>query len=64
MCAQVPVEAGDDGGERPVVIEVIDLDVGEDRGEQRQLEVGAVALVGLDDEPARRPSTGHRCRRR
>jgi hypothetical protein len=48
---EVPVEALLDRGERPEVVEVIDLDVGEDRAVQRQLEVGAVALVGLDDEP-------------
>ena len=47
---EVLVEAVDDRGERAVVVEVIDLDVGEDRGEERQLEVGAVALVGFDDE--------------
>ena len=37
--------------EGAVVIEVVDVDVGEDRAVQRQLEVGAVALVGLDHEP-------------
>ena len=47
---QVPVEAVDDGAEGPVVVEMIDLDVGEHGGVQRQGEVGAVALVGLDDE--------------
>ena len=42
--------------ERAVVVEVVGLDVGQDRPVQRQLEVGAVALVGLDDEPlAARP---------
>ncbi len=47
---EVAVEAVDDRLERAVVVEVIDLDVREDRAEQRQLEVRAVALVGLDDE--------------
>ena len=42
--------------ERAEVVEVVDLDVGQDRAVQRQLQVGAVALVGLDDEPlAARP---------
>jgi hypothetical protein len=48
---QVAIEAGDDRVERSVVVEMVGLDVGQDRGVQRQLEMGAVALVGLDDEP-------------
>jgi hypothetical protein len=53
---EVFVEGGDDGVEAAEVFEVIDLDVGDDGGVQRQLEERAVALVGLDDEPlAARP---------
>ena len=61
---EVAVEAGQQGVERAVVLEEVDLDVEQDRAVQRQLEVGAVALVGLDHEPARHPSSGRRCRRR
>ena len=52
-----PVDAGDvgvealqQGLERAVVLEEVELDVEQDRAGQRQLEVRAVALVGLDDE--------------
>ena len=48
--AEVRVEAVDDRLERPVVVEMVDLDVREDRPVERQLEVGAIALVRLDDE--------------
>ena len=37
------------------MVEVVDLDVGQDRPVQRQLEMRAVALVGLDDQPLRHP---------
>ena len=49
---QVLVERVDHGVEAAVVVEVVGLDVREDGPGQRQLEVGAVALVGLHDEPA------------
>ncbi len=48
---QVLIEPVDDGLERAVVVEVIDLHVGEDRAVQGQLEVCAVALVGLHHQP-------------
>ena len=48
---EVLVEARLDRSEGAVVVEVIDLDVGEHRGVEREFEVSAVALVGLDDEP-------------
>ena len=54
---EVAVEPVDDGGKRAEVVEVVGLDVGEDRAVERQLQEGAVALVGLDDEQvATRPS--------
>ena len=46
----VRVEALQQGVERAVVLEEVELDVEQDRPGERQLEVGAVALVGLDDE--------------
>ena len=49
--AEVAVEAVDDAGEVAVVVEVVDLDVGQHRAVQRKFEMRAVALVGLDDEP-------------
>ena len=49
--AEVALEAVDQRLERPVVLEEVELDVGEDRRRERQREVRAVALVGLDDEP-------------
>ena len=49
--AEVPVERRHDAVERSVVVEMVGLDVGEDRAVHGQLEVGAVALVGLDDQP-------------
>ena len=45
------LERGDERVERAVVVEVVGLDVGDDRGFGRELEERAVALVGLDDEP-------------
>ena len=48
---EVAVESGLDRLDRAVVVEVVGLDVREDRAVQRQLQVRAVALVGLDDEP-------------
>ena len=48
---EVPIEAGDDRFFGAVEVEMIDLDVGEDGAEERQLEMGAVALVGFDDQP-------------
>ena len=48
---QVAVEGVDDRVEGAVVVEVVGLDVGEDGAGEGQLEVGAVALVGLDHQP-------------
>jgi hypothetical protein len=48
---QVPGEALLDRLQRSVVVEMVGLDIREDRPVQRQFEVGAVALVGLDHEP-------------
>ncbi len=48
---QVLLEPGDDGVLGSIEVEMIDLHVGQHRAEQRQFEVGAVALVGLDDQP-------------
>jgi hypothetical protein len=47
---EVLVEGGHDGLGPAEVVEVVHLDVGEDRAVQRQLEERAVALVGLDHE--------------
>ena len=47
-----------------VVVEVIDLDVRQDRAVQREFEMRAVALVGLDHEPRPIRSTARRCRGR
>ncbi len=55
---QVLVECLLDALDRAVVVEVVDIDIGEDRAVQRQLEMGAVALVGFDDEPI---ATGPLC---
>ena len=49
--AQVTIEPGHDAVERAVVVEVIGVDVEEDRAVQGQLEMRPVALVGFDDEP-------------
>ena len=49
--AEVVVEPCDDAVERAVVIEMIGFDVGEHGAVQREFEMGAIALVGLDDEP-------------
>ena len=49
---QVLGEAVDDAGERSMMVEVIRLDVGQDRPVQGQFEMCAVTLVGLDDQPA------------
>jgi hypothetical protein len=48
---QVLIKAIDDRLLGAVVVEVVDLDVGEDGAEKRQGEVCAVALVGLDHQP-------------
>ncbi len=37
--------------ERPVVVEVLGIDVGDDRDRRRQLDHRAVELVGLGDHP-------------
>ena len=46
-----PLEAVDQRREVTVVVEVVGLDVGDDRVFGVELEERAVALVGLDDEP-------------
>ncbi len=48
---EVLVEAGNDRVLSAVEVEMIDLDVGQDGSEERKLEMRAVALVGLDDQP-------------
>ena len=45
------LERGRETGEAAVMIEMIGLDVGDHARLRRQLEKGAVALVGFDDEP-------------
>ncbi|CAB4692833.1 unannotated protein [freshwater metagenome] len=49
--SEILVERSDDAVERSVVVEMIDLNVGEDRAIQRQLKMCAVALVGFDHKP-------------
>ena len=49
--AEVVVEPCDDPVERAVVVEMIGFDVGEHGAEQREFEMGPIALVGLDDQP-------------
>ena len=51
------VERLDDGGEVAVAVEVVGFDVGDHHQLGGELDEGAVALVGLDDEPrAPRPT--------
>jgi hypothetical protein len=48
---EIPVEPGHDPLEGAVVVEVVDVDVGDDGAVEREFEVRPVALVGLDHEP-------------
>ena len=56
-CVQHPIE-------RPVVVEVLAVEVGDNRDHWREPEEGAVALVRLDDHVSFAGRDGHCCRRR